>query len=323
MLVSNLAFLGALFYLHALLNETSSEEVSRRAIWLIALFPTAFFTVAPYTESLFLLCAVGGIYHAQRGQAPAAGLYLAGAAMTHSTALILVIPLVVLLRNHAMKGVPAPRRKLASEFTQRAWFLRALFPAANKPGAELVARPARSWRIGALPVRHLALLLSPSLLAWLTYALYLHAQHISLSLLFTAQQGWHRSLAFPWVGFVASVKWLAAYAPAHVTWASENVGELIVTVVFLAFTAWAWPRLDPVAKAYCAGFWLLVLSVAQWRDSWYAPFGSMDRFILALFPLAAWAAWRFEPRALRIWLVVSAAGMCALGGIYISGIWVG
>ena len=54
LLVSNVAFLGALLALFALTADAFGERVARRAIVVAALFPTAFFFLAPYTESLFL-----------------------------------------------------------------------------------------------------------------------------------------------------------------------------------------------------------------------------------------------------------------------------
>ena len=58
LLVSNAAFLGALLALFALTADAFGERVARRAIVVAALFPTAFFFLAPYTESLFLFLSI-------------------------------------------------------------------------------------------------------------------------------------------------------------------------------------------------------------------------------------------------------------------------
>ena len=58
LLVSNLAFLGALLALFALTADAFGERIARRAIVVTALFPTAFFFLAPYTESLFLFLSM-------------------------------------------------------------------------------------------------------------------------------------------------------------------------------------------------------------------------------------------------------------------------
>jgi hypothetical protein len=58
LLVSNLAFLGALLALFALTAEAFGERIARRAIVVTAIFPTSFFFLAPYTESLFLVLSI-------------------------------------------------------------------------------------------------------------------------------------------------------------------------------------------------------------------------------------------------------------------------
>lgn len=52
-LISNAAFLGGLWFLHKLTRLDFGEDVARRAIWLVAFFPTAATFSAVYTESVF------------------------------------------------------------------------------------------------------------------------------------------------------------------------------------------------------------------------------------------------------------------------------
>jgi len=47
MIISNVAFLGALVYLHRLCTMEYGESVARRAVYYMAIFPTAFFSFAP------------------------------------------------------------------------------------------------------------------------------------------------------------------------------------------------------------------------------------------------------------------------------------
>src|SRR5947209_2957231 len=81
MIIANVAALAALFYLRALLAGYWGPSEVRHAIWLYALFPTAFFTFAPYSESVFVLAAAAVLYHSGRGQTAIAGLWLAVALM--------------------------------------------------------------------------------------------------------------------------------------------------------------------------------------------------------------------------------------------------
>jgi hypothetical protein len=62
-LVANLAFLGALLVIYRLISlDYGNTDTARRAIWALALFPTALFFSAVYTESLFLLLSAGALY---------------------------------------------------------------------------------------------------------------------------------------------------------------------------------------------------------------------------------------------------------------------
>lgn len=62
LLLSNLAFLGALLVLYRFaMRLTGREEVARTAVALMAFQPAAVFFSAPYTESLFLLLTLGSL----------------------------------------------------------------------------------------------------------------------------------------------------------------------------------------------------------------------------------------------------------------------
>jgi hypothetical protein len=107
-IVSNAAFFGALLLLHALTrHEFGDADTARRAVLFTALFPTAFFFLAPYTESTFLLLSVAAFWFARRdrwGWAAAAG---AAAALTRSIGVLLLFGLAFeAFRQHAREGRP-------------------------------------------------------------------------------------------------------------------------------------------------------------------------------------------------------------------------
>jgi hypothetical protein len=94
--ISNVAFLGALIVLYRLVSMDFSEAIARRTVWILALFPFALFFNAVYTESLFLLLAVGTLYAARRGEWLAAGIVGLLAALTRSAGVMLLAPMAVL-----------------------------------------------------------------------------------------------------------------------------------------------------------------------------------------------------------------------------------
>jgi len=64
--ISNLAFGGALWLLYLLTRDEWGEVVTRRAVWIEAFFPIVAFSAAVYTESLFLLLSLGLFWFARR-----------------------------------------------------------------------------------------------------------------------------------------------------------------------------------------------------------------------------------------------------------------
>ncbi len=65
-IISLAAFVAALAYLYALARDYLDDAQARTALWMLAAYPFAIFYGAIYTESLFLLAAVGSIYHFRR-----------------------------------------------------------------------------------------------------------------------------------------------------------------------------------------------------------------------------------------------------------------
>lgn len=95
MLISNAAFLGALTVFYELTRGEFGHEMARRSVLYMAVFPTAYFLGAPYTESLFLLLALGAFLAARRGRWEIAGACGALAAATRSIGIVLILPLAV------------------------------------------------------------------------------------------------------------------------------------------------------------------------------------------------------------------------------------
>ena len=95
LLVSNLAFLGALLALFALTAEAFGDRVARRTIVVAAMFPTAFFYLAPYTESLFLFLSILAFRAARHDHWGRVAVFGALAALTRSVGLLLVPALMI------------------------------------------------------------------------------------------------------------------------------------------------------------------------------------------------------------------------------------
>jgi 4-amino-4-deoxy-L-arabinose transferase-like glycosyltransferase len=94
-LVSHAAAFGSMVVLYFLTAGEFDERTARRAVLYLALFPTSFFLLAPYSESLFLLLVLASLWAARRRWWWAAGLAGAGASATRNLGILLVVPLAV------------------------------------------------------------------------------------------------------------------------------------------------------------------------------------------------------------------------------------
>ncbi len=92
MLISNGALLGMLFVLYQLAVDSGGEQVARRTLLYLCIFPTAFFFFVAYNESLFLLCVTGAFLALRRQRWWVAGLLGLFATLTRSAGILLVIP---------------------------------------------------------------------------------------------------------------------------------------------------------------------------------------------------------------------------------------
>lgn len=110
LLVSNLAFLAALLALFALTAEAFGDRIARRTIVVTAAFPTAFFFLAPYSESLFLLLSVLAFREARHDRWGRVALFGGLAALTRSVGILLVAAMLVeAIRGRRERRPLAPR----------------------------------------------------------------------------------------------------------------------------------------------------------------------------------------------------------------------
>ena len=94
-LISNLALLLAAILFHRLVARSHDQRLADRATWYLLIFPTAFFGMAVYTESLFLLFAIGALYFARRGYWEISALLGTAGAMTRLMGLLIAVLLLV------------------------------------------------------------------------------------------------------------------------------------------------------------------------------------------------------------------------------------
>ena len=91
MLISNLAFLGALIVLYRFVTKEFDQETAKRCVLYITIFPTAALYFAAYAESLFLFFVLASFYTSRRGMWWLAGLFGALATLTDAAGILLLV----------------------------------------------------------------------------------------------------------------------------------------------------------------------------------------------------------------------------------------
>lgn len=93
--VSNLSYIAAVYYLYRLVELDFEKEVAFRAVIYISVFPTAYFMHVGYTESLFLALTIGSFYYARLGRWWLCGVLGMLAAATRITGILLIPVLII------------------------------------------------------------------------------------------------------------------------------------------------------------------------------------------------------------------------------------
>ena len=95
LVVSNLAFAGACFYLYKFVGLDLDRRSCRRAVKYLLLFPVSFFFAGTYTESLFVLLLIASMYYARQGKILLASALGFGCALTRSLGVLVALPILM------------------------------------------------------------------------------------------------------------------------------------------------------------------------------------------------------------------------------------
>lgn len=251
-ILSNLALLGALIVLYRLVRLDYGGTIASRTTWLLAVFPTAFFFSAVYTEALFLLLTVASIYCGRTerwGRAAAFGIL---AALTRNTGVLVIIPLGLLLiqrygwnpRNWWQRGVQVAAVALGPllyfAYLQAVW------------GDPLITLKAQEqWaRYQTMP--------------WNTFAVAF--QQLDLQWL---NRLWN---APEWTALTSAF--------TRVSFAQSGLYDLFITLLFIPIALFALWRVRPAYSLY--GLALFILPLLS--PSAVHPLMSMPRFVIVMFP---------------------------------------
>lgn len=269
----------------ALLRDAGGDDGTARerattvallAMLGIATFPTAFFFVAPFTESLFLALAVATLWFARTGRPWPAAIVAGLAVLVRTQGVVLALPLAW----EALRGA-------------------GLVGSGGAPGDRYRDRLSRAvpGLVGAaVPVA--------ALLAWYGWQLSaLEAEGVGLS----ALSPWGYRVAAPWDALAASVGYVVERLPAPLGLVEALNLACLVGFAGLAFAA----RRLPVSHSL---YVVPTLALYATRTMWFMPLMSVSRYALVLFPcfIALAAILERRPRVAIAWLVASALAQVVL-----------
>jgi hypothetical protein len=151
-LIVLVCFGAALIYLYRFARDTIGDDArAQYAVWLLATYPFAVFFSSIYTESIYLLGAVGAFYHFRRHELFRAGLYGLLVGLTRPNGCFLSIPLALLT---LMPWIPAwlaggPRTDVPRRDFR---YLAGQLAAAAMPGIGVLLYSAFVWQLTGNPL---------------------------------------------------------------------------------------------------------------------------------------------------------------------------
>lgn len=291
LIVANAACLLGLVWLYRVVQALLGSRAARATVVGLALFPTAFFLVAPYGEPVLLAAGAGALLAQVRGRPCLAALAGAVAALSRPFGVLLALPMAAL----ALQRIPGP----GGRGTGRSRWLAPLGPLAGTAGwfawvGSQVKDPLGAVRVQAVWQRTLHLpwaTLVGGVRGWLT---------------------WRRTPYGPYFLFdvVATAFALGLIVATLVVFRRARAAGADVPAAPVAAQA------APVAWAFAA---LGALALLAPLSTPYLPrpLMSVPRFVLAMFP--TFVGYALVPHRWRIPLAaLSAAGLAVATAVFVA-----
>ena len=93
LMVSNIAAIAALILLYLLVTDIWDESIARDTLFWLSIFPTAFYLVAAYSESLFLVFSLGCLFAFRKNKYLLAACLGSLTVLTRLQGILLILPM--------------------------------------------------------------------------------------------------------------------------------------------------------------------------------------------------------------------------------------
>ncbi len=299
LIVSNVAELFMFTALYRLVKEDFNGERAYFAVLYFAIFPSAFFFSAAYSESVFLCLSVLSFYHMRHGRWWLAGLFGFLASLTRPDGMFLLAP-------------------FCYEYLSRIWIqqggtARLLF------AKDQLVRWVKGLRLNIL----IGLCIPAGIALYAAYC-YVHF-HDPLAFVHS-HAAWGRTLRFPGWGVLMAIREIrhSSFLSFLTMRTSIDLGsDLLVFVLILSIFIGPW-RLPPRMWSYgiYAAVIYLYLQIFPIANTGF-PLESMTRFVLEIFPAFIMLARIGKYRTLNLsYCMVSGAVLFFLLTQFLTGHWV-
>ena len=255
LVISSISGLGFLLIYYRLAKIDLSAQDSRFSIILILLTPPAFVLFAPYSESLFLLCAAGCLFLTRIKRWWLAGLAGALAVLTRQQGLILLFPLAWELWEASDRSLPRVKQ------TWRSWLAICLIPVSYLvwTAYRLYALNDLAPNLSSLHDSIFSILISPSAIEVVPQ------QHFT----------------WPWLALGLAIQKLIA-SPDLDLWVNITSAVFFLTLLLLS-----WKALKPAYRLYAV---LITLISFSYSTGMVHPYMGLPRHLFLAFPVFIFAA---------------------------------
>ena len=292
LLLSTFFCFVTLVLLYELVAELYQEQLARQTVLFFIAFPTAFFLLAGYTESLFMALVLGFWLLARRRRwgwaASLAGLATLARLQGVILAPVMLWLMLVSLLEKPSSTILGQLRQILALFTD---FRRKIVASEYK----------LTWFATLIPIGASA--------AYQTWLYYSGLGTITVAL----KEYWHLETVMPWTGFLLFINRLFFTKFVYMDWV-----DLALYVIVLAASVIGLRLLDPAFSLYV---WL-TLAVLLTRGTPPHLLASYSRYFIALFPLFVLPALLRNKHLQAFIVMISFSLQILLAWIFLGGSWV-
>lgn len=343
LLISNLAIIGALFYLYKLVSLDFDETIAKKAVFITLAFPTAFYFNAVYSESLFLFLTTGAFYYARTKRWLLAILLASLAAVTRLTGLMVIFTVAL---EYLLKTTKLPTiKEFWSEFLNRIAsysillaILISIFQSIfidnqfymlaglSKTVAifltvmavmllsvfiiQFFLKQLDFRKLPTIPTFFLLLSFVPFLL----YCLFLYFAQGNFLAFIAHEKQWSRELTLPWVAPINYFKHLFEMNFFVVGKSAQGLIEFIFFVFFITMLIFSYIKFRLSYTIYFALSLLIPVTTGTLQ--------AIHRYGLVIFPIFIILALIKSELYSQLWMYFSLSLLGLLLVLYVNGFWV-